>query len=166
MTSQRLNWQYLFYRWAPVALWASFILFFSSGHFSSSNTSQILGPLLQWFVPAISVQQIELIHFLIRKFAHWANYFVLGALTMRAFYNPALGTWEKRHVLWTILIILVLASADEFHQAFVPARSASAVDVMIDLFGGICGALFTCLLYGVIFRTPRQRSISRVGFER
>ncbi|MGN6720013.1 MAG: VanZ family protein, partial [Candidatus Binatia bacterium] len=28
---------------------------------------------------------------------------------------------------------------DEWHQSFVPSRTASVIDVLIDTFGGICG---------------------------
>ncbi len=154
-----VTWKNRLLRWVPVAVWASFILFFSSGHFSASHTSEVLGPLLQWLVPTISAQHIDLIHLLVRKFAHWANYFILGALTLRAFRNPAVEAWERRHFIWTMLIILLLASADEFHQSFVPTRTAAVGDVMIDLFGGACGALFMYLRYGGETRPPQQRSI-------
>lgn len=146
--TRRPGWKDRLKTWIPVAVWASFILFFSSGHFSSSNTSQILGPLLHWIVPTISAQHIEMVHFFIRKFAHWGEYFVLGALTFRALGNQAMGTWGTRHLVWSVLIVLMLASADEFHQSLLPTRTASVGDVIIDLVGGACGALWMYLRYG------------------
>jgi VanZ family protein len=42
-----------------------------------------------------------------------------------------------RWALWTVLVIVAYASFDEFHQSFVPGRTALVGDVMIDSSGGI-----------------------------
>lgn len=135
-------------KWTPVVLWGWCILFFSTSHFSSTNTSQILTPLLSWLDPNISAEQIEAIHLIIRKLGHWSEYFVFGALTLRALRNEVIGTWERRHLGFALLVVFVYASSDEFHQSLVPSRTAAFGDVMIDLFGGICGALWMYARHG------------------
>jgi VanZ family protein len=154
--TRRFDWKDRIKRWLPVAVWASFIFLFSSGNFSSSNTSQVLDPLLHWILPGISAHQMDLIHFFIRKFAHWAQYFILAALTLRALQSKAIAAWESRHLIGTIVIVLIVASADELHQSFVPSRTAALGDVMIDLFGGTCGALWMYLWQGK--KAARQRN--------
>jgi VanZ family protein len=42
-----------------------------------------------------------------------------------------------------LIFVLLYAIGDEFHQSFVPSRTASFGDVTIDLLGGICGVTWT-----------------------
>jgi VanZ family protein len=42
-------------------------------------------------------------------------------------------------------LALVWAATDEFHQSWVPSRTASIVDVMIDGFGGLLGTFWMYL---------------------
>jgi VanZ family protein len=155
--TRRPDWKDRIKSWIPVAVWASLIFFFSSCQLASTNTSQVLGPLLHWVLPGISAEQLDTIHFFTRKFAHAAQYFVLGALTLRALRSKAIQAWEARHLVWAILVVLIVASADEFHQSFVPTRTGSLGDVFIDLFGGTCGALWMYLRQGSKTRLSRQR---------
>jgi VanZ family protein len=42
----------------------------------------------------------------------------------------------------TMALVILYAFSDEFHQSYVPSRSASIGDVTIDSCGGLCGALW------------------------
>ena len=125
--------------WLPVLAWAGLIFFFSTEQFSSSNTSPIVGTLAFWIFPGISSETIETVHLTIRKLGHWSEYFVLAVLMLRALRSETGKNWELRHAVFTLLFILLYALSDELHQVFVPSRTASFGDVMIDVFGGICG---------------------------
>jgi VanZ family protein len=128
--------------WLPVIAWAGLIFFFSTDEFSSSNTSPIVESLASWVFPEISSQSLEMIHLAVRKLAHWSEYFVLAALLLRALKNEAGKKWKWRHATPTLVFVFLYAASDEFHQTFVPSRTASVGDVMIDVFGGICGILW------------------------
>jgi len=132
-----------FANWGPVVLWAALIFCFSTESFSASQTSQIIGPVLRWFIPWISPRQLEAIHLVIRKLGHWSEYFVFAVLVLRALRRQFSDYSEPRRCALTAMIIFLFASSDELHQAFVPHRTASFGDVLIDLFGGLC-AIF-CL---------------------
>jgi VanZ family protein len=140
-------------KWIPVVLWAAVIFNFSTDAFSSSNTSTILKELLSWLIPGITAEQFAVIHPTIRKFGHWAEYFVLAVLLLRALASEWRITWQWRSAFWTLLLVLVYAAGDELHQAFVPSRSAVVQDVLVDFFGGTCGVLW---MY-----TLRKRSNTR-----
>ena len=131
--------------WGPVVLWAAVIFSFSTESFSSPETSRILGPALNWFFPSMSAHQFEVIHLTIRKLGHWSEYFIFAILVHRALrYRP--GSYSKLlHNAFTAIIIFVYAISDELHQAFVPSRTASVADVLLDSFGGVCALLWLSL---------------------
>lgn len=85
----------------------------------------------------------------VRKTAHFLEYTCMGLLV-----NILLGQWlpaGKRRYFLTILWIFLSASADEFHQLFVPERSGNFVDVLIDTSGGTFGLLL-CILVTKLWR--------------
>ena len=75
----------------------------------------------------------------VRKAAHVFEYVVLGILS---FMNSR--EFLKNRVFSASLIFCIFyAASDEFHQLYVPGRSGSVIDVLID----ICGALIGIFLY-------------------
>jgi VanZ family protein len=124
--------------WGPVILWAALLFGFSTESFSSSQTSQILEPTLQSLFPAISAHQLEAIHLIIRKLGHWSEYFVFSTLLLRALRHQYNGGSDFGQNALTAGIVFLYALSDELHQAFVPNRTASFGDVLIDLCGGLC----------------------------
>jgi VanZ family protein len=129
-------------KWLPVLLWACVIFFFSTEHFSAPQSSRILGPLLHWLFPGIAPEQVSFIQFAVRKLGHGLEYFILAVLLYRALYAESGGRSSVRPAALTIVFTLVWAATDEFHQSWVPSRTASIVDVMIDGFGGLFGTFW------------------------
>jgi VanZ family protein len=41
-----------------------------------------------------------------------------------------------------VLLVILYAASDEFHQSFVPSREASVLDVLIDTAGSVLALLF------------------------
>jgi VanZ family protein len=132
-------------RWLPVLLWATVIFLFSTEHFAAPQSSRILAPLLRWFLPEITPEQVSFVQFLIRKLGHWFEYFVLAVLLYRALYADSGSRSSLRPVVMTMALALGWAITDEFHQSLVPSRTASIVDVMIDGFGALCGTFWMYL---------------------
>lgn len=128
--------------WLPVVAWAALIYAFSTGAFSGPNTSRFLVPLLNYLFPALSGADIALIHALIRKLGHLSEYFILALLVLRALSRETGGKLSPRRLALGLLITALYAASDELHQAFVPGRTASVVDVGIDVLGGVCGTLW------------------------
>jgi len=139
------TWSAMIVNWAPVILWMMVIFILSTELFSSANTTPFLAPLLADLLPDVFAARIEVIVLLIRKLGHWSEYFILAVLFMRALDAELSTQPAKRRLLWSIGLATLYAASDEMHQAFVPSRTASPVDVMIDSFGAICGALWSHL---------------------
>ena len=120
--------------WLPPLVWMAVILVFSSDAFSGAQTGGVLAPLLRWLVPSITGAQIEIVHALIRKTAHFTEYGILAGLWLR--------TLVRKRVLalpaaaWVAFALTVAwACVDELHQSTVASRTGSAVDVAIDTAG-------------------------------
>jgi VanZ family protein len=133
MTSNRNFIKY----WLPVILWMAFIFWMSTETFSSENTSSWLKMVLGLFIPKISSQELSLIHAVIRKAGHVAEYFILGLLLFRSFRAGSVSSWNWRWSFWAVMVLALWAASDEFHQSLVLTRMASAVDVGIDTSAGI-----------------------------
>ncbi len=130
-------WRSRAWRYAPLLLWMALIFFFSTGELSASNTSRILRPLLVWLFPAISEQRILLVHLITRKAAHFTEYAILALLASRAFISSSHEALRRRWASVTLLLVVLYSLSDEFHQLFVPSRSASIYDSLIDMAGGL-----------------------------
>src|SRR5438105_35693 len=123
--------------WLPSLIWMVAIFGFSTDNFSASNTGSILEPPLRWLIPYITEAQINLVHFFIRKSAHFSIYAVLALLLMRAFRAGSSVRWRWRWALASCLIVGLYALSDEYHQSFTNTRTASIYDSFIDMTGGL-----------------------------
>lgn len=84
------------------------------------------------------------IHHVIRKCAHFTEYFILSLLVLRGI---RAGRSEAR-IAWALSAIAMVAfyaSLDEFHQAFVPGRTPAVTDVLLDTIGAICAQIVFAL---------------------
>lgn len=72
------------------------------------------------------------------KLVHFIEYGVLGLLLVRAAYQ---STVRRRRNYWLCLLVAVLYGlSDEFHQMFVPHRTADIWDLMADSAGAFAFA--------------------------
>jgi VanZ family protein len=128
-------------RYAPLIIWLVFISFASSNEFSADNTSRVIGPLLQWLFPNITQESLRLAHLLVRKAAHVTEYAVLGWLTARAFTGSSREFLRQRWFLTSLMLVVLFALLDEYHQSFVPSRTGTLYDSGIDVIGGFIGLI-------------------------
>jgi VanZ family protein len=81
----------------------------------------------------------------IRKYAHVFEYFVLYILTF-LFIN-CYDLDLKRKIIYSMIVCVLYACSDEFHQMLVPGRDGSVRDVFVDSFGSSIGLLI-CYIIG------------------
>ena len=125
--------------WLPVVIWLMMIFIGSTDLMSAEHTSRIIGPILRWLHPGISPARIEQVQFVVRKMAHVSEYALLSLLILHALANTTRQARFAGAASITFLISGVFAASDEFHQSFVPSRTSSVRDVMIDITGAIVG---------------------------
>ena len=130
--------------WLPVLIWMALIFSASADSHSYEHSSLFVEPVLRWLFPGMSQSRVEAIHHLIRKCAHLTEYAMLALLLWRALRQPVKNDprpWNWREARLTLLIVMLYAASDEFHQIFVPTRSPLVSDVLIDTVGGAAGLL-------------------------
>ena len=128
-------------RYLPLIAWLAFISFASSDNFNAGNTSRIIGPLILWLFPNTSPETLAVVHYTMRKIAHFTEYAILGFLAARAFRTSSHPAIKQRWFLICLTLIVIYALLDEYHQSFVPSRTASIFDSMIDSAGGLTALL-------------------------
>ena len=143
--------------WLPVLIWLCVIFVGSTDVLSAEQTSRFVEPFLRWLKPDISSETLAQIHFFVRKLGHIFEYALLAIFLWRALRSGA-----NLQVKISILVIVVwfvcaiFAATDEFHQSFIPSRTASPNDVVIDIFGVVIG-LTICM--GFALRINRKSEI-------
>jgi len=152
--------------WLPPLAWMVLIFSGSGDARSYQHSAGLVEPFLRWLFPHMSQAHIESLHYLIRKCAHLTEYAVLALLLWRALRNSAAlrprpvaaksdrpgedglvapkrseRGWDWTEARMAVLIVMLYAATDEFHQMFVPTREAAVHDVLIDTVGGLVGII-------------------------
>jgi VanZ family protein len=131
----------------PAIVWMALIFVGSTDMLSAEHTSRFLVPFLRWLDPQISFATLNAIQLGIRKLGHLTEYAILAMLLWRALRG---GTrWQaKMPILFfaAVAACVIFAVSDEFHQSFIPSRTSSPYDVMIDVCGAFLG-LAICWMF-------------------
>ncbi|MFS8085037.1 MAG: VanZ family protein [Acidobacteriota bacterium] len=125
------------WRYGPLIIWAALIFIGSSNLLAASNTSMFLVRPLHWLLPQASDTTLRVLHFIARKAGHFSEYAVLALLAARAFRTSPRELLRARWFWASLLLAIAYSLTDEFHQSFVPSRTASIYDSMIDSLGAL-----------------------------
>lgn len=112
-----------------IIVWMIFIFIMSS--FNADTSSNQSGFIVNIISNTFNINNIDLITLIVRKLAHFTEYFVLGLLI----YN------YNKNVLKALIICIIYAIGDEIHQLFILGRSFQIKDIIIDTLGSITGIL-------------------------
>jgi VanZ family protein len=148
----------LFFHWIPALFGIAVIVCESTAMMSSDHTSRWLLPLWIKLFGPITPERWEIVHHYIRKTGHFIGY---GCVSL-GFFNAWRVTLEGHWPVWrqrfrfaaglALLSTLLLATWDEWHQSFIPGRTSSARDVLLDF----CGALAAHLVLLCLFLAFRR----------
>ncbi|HEX8737047.1 MAG TPA: VanZ family protein [Pyrinomonadaceae bacterium] len=156
LNKQNKLWRGRFFRYAPLILWIGVIFIASSNTGSMSNTSRIIRPLLEFLFPNTPEEILVVYHGYIRKCAHFAEYFGLAFFAARAFSGSSNKTLRKFWFIFAMVLIAIVATADETNQSFLASRTSSVYDVLLDCSGG----LTMILLFALIRKYLKGRNAS------
>ena len=140
--------------WLPVAIGIGIIALESTPLFGADHTS---GP-LRWLFEAIfgivSNARWDVFHHLIRKSGHFFGYGALGLVWLRAWWMTLPHSRFYQDAFLALLGTALVASLDEWHQSFLPNRTGSVSDVLLDCQGAIVLLLLSYLYMRIVM--PRR----------
>jgi VanZ family protein len=137
----------------------------STATMSAENTSRWLLPLWVHLFGPITPEHWAIVHHAIRKTGHFVGYGLVSVAFFHGWWS-SLGQRVPRRPLWryatalALVSTLLIAIADEYHQSFLPGRTSSPYDVLIDFCGAIAAqlavsALLPCLPWWTAETTAR-----------
>ena len=126
-----------FVLWNIAVMTAIFVFSSQPGEVSGALSGGMLRVLLGWLGIDGPAELVDLLHLLLRKFAHFSIYALLGIGVMGTALTFEGKGWKK--YLLALAICAGYAATDEFHQLFTGARYGSPLDVLLDSFGAACG---------------------------
>jgi VanZ family protein len=139
--------------WLPPIVWATVILIASIDLFSGSNTGGMLERIgVSIFGYRLSPEATATLNTVIRKTAHLMEYGILGALTFRALRGDR-KSWSPRWAIGAIVFATFIASIDEIHQSFVPSRTGTWHDVVLDAAGATIAQILIRAAQVLLFRS-------------
>lgn len=139
--SAQRNWASIAAYWGVVVMWMGVISGLSGEPFSAQNTNRYIDPVLHYLFPNLSQRGILLAHTVIRKSAHFTEFFILGSLAFWASRRGRPTRWHWRWTAQSLALAVAWALLDEAHQAFVVNRTASLADSGIDSLGAATSQL-------------------------
>lgn len=123
------------------------VFIFANSALNGDTSAQISSGLFAFLMEILSRTGITLSHFLIRKAAHFTEFFAQSAFLSLSAKNSKRGF--KPYALAIAFSGLLTACCDEFIQQFSVGRSSQVSDVFID-FGGTLTALLVIVIYNQI----------------
>ena len=149
--------------WLPVLAFSMVFAVESTSYFGGDRTSEPLQRVVEAIFGYDVCVHWDLIHFLIRKTGHFMGYGMFSLICFRAFWIELRGVASRiSHRLGAhglaILVTFLVASADEFHQSFLPNRYGGFSDVLLDC----CGAAMMGLALFVAMQMVKSRKQARV----
>lgn len=114
-----------------VILWMSLIFILSSANSTESNNQS--NYIVNIISNILNISNTTILSYIIRKAAHFTEYLILGILV-----NNMIKLYNKKAYI-AIIICILYAISDEFHQSLVPGRSPQIQDIFIDSIGSIIG---------------------------
>ncbi|MGD0913034.1 MAG: VanZ family protein [Terracidiphilus sp.] len=143
--------------WLPVAIGVTVIAFESTTWFGADYTSSPLRAIYQAIFGPVGNARWDVIHHYIRKSGHFIGYGILCLAWLRAWWMSltlrGLAFW--RCALLGLVCTALVASCDEWHQTFLPNRTGTPRDVLLDC----CGAAAAILLVYVFARAFRAEKL-------
>jgi len=151
LTASRPN---LLRAWWPAIVWVIIIAFESTDFFSAEHTGSMLYSLLTRFFGNIDFYKFLIFHHYLRKTGHVIGYGMLSLLMLRG-WRMTFGRIDTRLLRAALLSWLgtaAVAALDEWHQSYIPSRTGTVWDVLLD---SLAGVAFLVIAYFWLRRTEQ-----------
>lgn len=144
-----------------LAVWMTFIFIMSSHQ--ADKSSQLSGGIVFKLITVFfsdfgdlskenQNEIVDIVTFIVRKTAHFLEFFVLGVLAWFTVVTYNFG--YKRKIFFAFAFCVLYAASDELHQLLVPGRAGRFTDVCIDTAGSTAAIVF-CMLFMYFYKKRR-----------
>jgi len=145
--------------WLPVVIGIAVIVLESTEWFGADHTSGPLRTIFEALFGHVSDARWEIIHHLIRKSGHFIGYGLIGLAWLRAWWMTLPHSQFLQDAFLALLGTALVASCDEWHQTYLPNRTGTPWDVMLDCTGAIALQLIVYLF----MRTLKPKRLARAA---
>jgi VanZ family protein len=159
MSSNRRSLKFWISAWLPVVLGVIAVAMESTEIMGANHTSSPFRWLYQAIFGFVSDDRWEILHHLIRKTGHFIGYGTIGLTWLRAWWMTLTRSRFLHDSLLALLGTAMVASADEWHQTFLPNRTGSPWDVLLDC----CGAIAMELAVYIFLRLFRPKRLAKAA---
>ena len=144
--------------WAPVVIASAVIAIESTAYFGADHTSGPLRWLFERLFGRVNEASWLEIHHLIRKTGHFVGYGLVALTWLRAWWMTLPRAGFLKNAFLALLGTALVASCDEFHQSFLPNRTSSPWDVLLDCTGAVALELVVLLILRALRPAPLERA--------
>lgn len=138
MSSNKRGIRFWIGAWWPVAIGIALVFVESTAYFGADHTSRPFRWLVQSLFGPVSDANWDTVHHFIRKSGHFLGYGILGLAWLRAWWITLPLSRFLHDAGLALVGTALVATCDEWHQTYLPNRTGSPWDVLLDC----CGALF------------------------
>jgi VanZ family protein len=128
---------YWMYVWLPVLLGICVIAIESSQRFGTNYTSGPIRRVVEALFGHIADARWESVHHYIRKCGHFLGYGLIGLAWLRAWWLTLPRSRFVPDAGLALLGTALIASCDEWHQSYLPNRTGTPWDVLLDSTGAL-----------------------------
>jgi len=145
--------------WFPVVLGIGVIMIESTEYLGADQTSLPLRRIFEALFGHVGDEAWALVHHLLRKTGHFLGYGFIGLAWLRAWWFTLPRSRFMMDAFLALLGTALVASADEWHQTFLPNRTGRYQDVLLDC----SGAIAMQLVVYIFMRTVRPKRLARAA---
>ena len=163
--------------WMPSLLWVAVIVVESTSLGSSEHTASLLRWALGAFLPHLSAARLDVFNHYLRKCGHFTGYGLLSLFFLRTWWvtlwlrrRPAtaslppwrsfLSSWRLGAAALALCSTAAIASLDEWHQFFLPGRTGTWRDVVLDTMAAIFVQCLILVCSDLRVSATKQRAVS------
>jgi VanZ family protein len=159
LNNARRGFRYWAYIWLPVVIGVGVILIESTEAFGADHTSGPLRRIVEAIVGNLTNARWNIVHHYIRKTGHFTGYGFIGLAWLRAWWFTLPRSHFFQDFGLALLGTALIASCDEWHQTYLPNRTGSPWDVLLDC----TGALVLQLLVYLYMRSFKPKRLARAA---
>ena len=145
--------------WLPVAIGIAVIAIESTELLGANHTSGPLRSIFEALFGHVPDARWDIIHHYVRKSGHFIGYGLIGLAWLRAWWMTLDHSSFFPDALLALFGTALVASCDEWHQTFLPNRTGTPWDVLLDC----TGAIILQLIVYVFMRTFKPKRLARAA---